>query len=806
MLEPYRVLDLTDDRGEIAGVILRDLGADVIRVEPPSGSDARRRGPMLDAGDASLRSLQFHAYNRGKRSIALDLGAPADAATFLDLVARADVLIESGQPSALAAAGFGFARLREANAQIVQVRVTPFGSDGPYANYAASDLTLAAMGGPMMVQGEPDRAPLRMTVPQVWRHTGAEAAVATLVALERRRRSGEAQLVDVSAQCVMTWTMLEAMDAFAIQGFDFQRHGPGLDFRTRLVPSIYEAADGYVIFAPRAMSLARLVPWMVADGTVPARWAEGDWSDYHVRAMGGDPMPQELDDVVDALERFFRRYPKADLMARGVDDGVAIAAVNTLADLLELEQLRVRDYWRSASLAGGERVRIPGPFVRLAGGGVASGGEPPALDAHGEEVRQVIAAEAPRPSIGGGDGALPFTGVRVADFSWVGVGPITAKALADHGANVIRVESELRPDVLRGGRPFKDDVPGANRSQFFGDFNTSKRGLALDLTTAEGLAIAKRLIAWADVCLESFAAGKLASLGLGADVLRELNPSLIMVDTCLMGQTGPAASFAGFGFHAAAVAGFHDVTGWPDLPPSGPRTAYTDTICPRFLTATVMAALDRRRRTGEGQSIDAGQLEMALHFLAPEILDYQARGRLPERLGNADPAFAPHGVYACAGDDRWCAIAVESDAQWESLRGALGDPGWARARELAVVAGRLARRADLDAWITEWTCSREAGEVMQTLQAAGVPAGVAMRSSDLLADEHYAARGFYRYLEHPEMGRVPYAGHQFRIAGYESGPRGPAPLLGEHSAEILSEELGLSSEEIEAALIAGAIR
>jgi len=786
-------------------MILRDLGADVIRVEPPGGSAARRQGPMLSAGPMALRSLQFHAYNRGKRSVVLDLSRSADGATFLDLVARSDVLIESGQPSALAATGFDFERLRGANPQIVHVRVTPFGTEGPYADYAASDLTLSAMGGPMMLQGEVERAPVRITTPQAWRHAGAEAAVATMVALERRRRSGAAQSVEISAQCAMTWTMLEGMGAFAIQGFDFDRHGPGLDFGTRLVPSIYATADGHVIFAPRAMNMTRIMPWLVADGVVPADWGACDWSDYHVRAVRGDAMDHDVDSVVAALERLFLLHRKADFLRRGLADGVAVAPVNTLADLVRLEQLQSRDYWRTTELGDGRQAQGPGPFVRMAVRPLAAGGQPPDLDAHGGEIRDAIAEEPVRAALPGGEDALPFAGVRVADFSWVGVGPITAKYLADHGATVIRVESELRPDVLRGGRPFQDDVPGANRSQFFGDFNTSKRGLALDLTTPEGLAIAKRLIGWADVCIESFAAGKLAALGLGPEVIAALNPSLIMVDTCLMGQTGPAASFAGFGFHAAAVAGFHDLTGWPDLPPSGPRTAYTDTICPRFLATTVMAALDHRRRTGEGQSIDAAQLEMALHFLAPEILDYHASGRIPGRLGNGDPAFAPHGVYACAGDDRWCAIAVETDAQWASLRGALGDPAWAQAASLASVGGRLAAQAMLDAEIGAWTRTRSPFVVMEALQAVGVPAGVAMRSSDLLRDPHYAQRGFYRSQDHAEMGRVAYAGPQFRIGGYAGGPRGPAPLLGEHSMEILRDDLGLSAAEIEGALLADAV-
>ena len=288
------------------------------------------------------------------------------------------------------------------------------------------------------------------------------------------------------------------------------------------------------------------------------------------------------------------------------------------------------------------------------------------------------------------------------------MGPITAKYFADHGATVVRVESETQPDGLRAAGPFKDGVVGANRSQFFGDFNTSKLGLALDLKSPASLDVAKRLIAWADVCIESFRPGSMQALGLDYPTVRAINPAIVMVSTCLMGQTGPAAAFAGYGYHAAAVAGFYEVTGWPDLPPDGPWGAYTDMVSPRFLAATVMAAVDHQRRTGEGQYIDAAQVEMALHFLAPEILARQATGEAPGRAGNRATDAAPQGLYACAArdpgdDDQWCAIAVETDAQWVALRELVGATAWAFAPELESVGGRLAQHDRIDEAITTWT-------------------------------------------------------------------------------------------------------
>ena len=286
--------------------------------------------------------------------------------------------------------------------------------------------------------------------------------------------------------------------------------------------------------------------------------------------------------------------------------------------------------------------------------------------------------------------------MKFADFSWIGVGPITAKTFADHGALVVHIENDNPIDRLRMVGPFKDDIPGPNRCQFFNAFNTSKRSLQLNLKHPDGIAIAKRLLQWADICLDSFTAGTMDALGLGYDAARKLNPGIIVASTCLLGQTGPAARLSGYGYHAAAISGFYEVTGWDDRPPAGPFNAYTDTIAPRFLATTLMAALDHRRRTGEGQFIDQAQMESSLHFLAPELLNVQRTGISPRRAGNASSTAAPHDVYPCAGVDEWCAIAVQTDQQWRALRKALGEPTWAMAPALETFAGRVAAGQQID--------------------------------------------------------------------------------------------------------------
>ena len=299
----------------------------------------------------------------------------------------------------------------------------------------------------------------------------------------------------------------------------------------------------------------------------------------------------------------------------------------------------MREYWDELTLPSGRTLRAPGAFVKASATPLAWSRPAPAVGEHTAEVLgslqpPIVTARtrAPEPA----SRRLPLEGVKIADFSWIGVGPITAKALADHGATVVHVESDAPADRLRLVGPFMDDVPGINRCQFFGSFNTSKLSLQLNLKHPEGLDLAKQLLAWCDIALDSFTAGTMGELGLGYDVARQLNPSIIMATTCLLGQTGPAARLAGYGYHAAAVSGFYEITGWDDRPPAGPFNAYTDTIAPRFLTTVLLAALDHRRRTGEGQFIDQAQMESALHFLAPELLDVQVSGISARRNGNHD--------------------------------------------------------------------------------------------------------------------------------------------------------------------------
>lgn len=395
-----------------------------------------------------------------------------------------------------------------------------------------------------------------------------------------------------------------------------------------------------------------------------------------------------------------------------------------------------------------------------------------------------------------------FTGLKVADFSWVGVGPITIKYLADHGATVVHVESHTRPDVLRMGGGFKDRTPGIDSGQFMANFNTSKLGMSLNLDHPKGREVAWRLIRWADVVAESYTPHAMAQWGLAYEDVRRVRPDIVYISTCVQGHTGPRKDYRGFGSVLAAGAGFHHITGWPDRPPQPPFGAYTDFICPRIAAAALIAALDYRRRTGIGQYVDQSQLETALHFLAPALLDYTVNGRVAERNGNRSSSMAPHGVFPCAGQDRWVAIAVESDEEWRRLCQALGHPEAASDQRFAAAAERKRNEDEMEALVGQWTAPYSPDEAMALLQSVGVMAAAVRSVEDLFSDPQLAHRGHFQLLQHAVMGQVPYDGPSFTLSKTPAR-LAPAPALGQHNELVYKGILGFSDDEIAEMLVEG---
>ena len=386
-------------------------------------------------------------------------------------------------------------------------------------------------------------------------------------------------------------------------------------------------------------------------------------------------------------------------------------------------------------------------------------------------------------------------GLRVLDFTWFGVGPITTKYLADNGAEVIKVESRKHPDGLRLAPPFASP-PGINASQYFGNFNSSKKSISIDMTTQAGRDLVRRLIPHCDIVAESFRVGTMANWGLGYQQLRELRPDIIYYATCLQGQTGPRAGFAGFGMQLAAIAGLYYLSGYSPAELTPPHGPYTDFIAPRFGAFALLAALDHRRRTGDGQLIDLSQYEATLQFLAPALTHYFGTGVVAQPAGNRSLRYAPHGAYRCrddAGQERWIALSVADDQQWAGLLAVLGAGDGPPA--LAAHADRLARPDEVDGYVGELIAPRAAGELTAALQHVLVPAYPVQNCSDLRADENLRAFGFFQSLDQSECGPMPYDGMAYRL-GRTPGRQTAAPSLGEHTDEVLAGLLGLGPAEI----------
>jgi benzylsuccinate CoA-transferase BbsF subunit len=401
---------------------------------------------------------------------------------------------------------------------------------------------------------------------------------------------------------------------------------------------------------------------------------------------------------------------------------------------------------------------------------------------------------------------LPLAGIRVTDFTWMGAGPFATKPLADHGADVIKIESMAKPDLTRLAPPFAGGRPGVNRSGYFANRNSSKSSISLNMKTPQGRDLARRLIARSDVVINNFRPGAMARWGLDYQAVASLRPDIIYVDMPADGTEGPRTGYGGFGASIAALCGLHELSGDPDRLPVGSGTNYPDHILNPLHTATaVIAALYHRRRTGQGQYIEVAQFESSVNAVATALLAYTVTGRAARRQGNRDGQHAPRAVLRCVGPDRWCAISVRGQAGWAALCQAAGHPEWLDDARFADASRRLAHQDELEATLETWTSGLDRYDVMAACQAAGVPAGVVQTTQDLIDRDPALRARHWSYLDHPEMGRSLYDAPPFKLSRTPGGLRRPAPLLGADTDRVLRTDLGLSDAEIDGYRQAGVL-
>ena len=391
--------------------------------------------------------------------------------------------------------------------------------------------------------------------------------------------------------------------------------------------------------------------------------------------------------------------------------------------------------------------------------------------------------------------------LKVVGFTAAGVGNIVMKTMAEQGATCVRIESILRPCILRTAQPFKDGKPGVNRSAYFAIYNNGLLSISLNMKHEKTSQITKRLFEWADVVIENYSPGTMASWGIDYEQAKKIKPDIIMISLSHQGQTGPHRGIPGYGSQLQGVAGLANLTGYPDRMPSLIGMSYPDFITPPFGVTAIVAALDYKRRTGKGQYIDVSEFEDTLMYLQPVLLDYQVNKRVWMRNANKVPSAAPHGAFCCKGDDQWCAIAVTTDKQWQAFCTIMGDPDWTKSSKFVTLRARKQNEDDLNKLVNQWTINYTPREVMDKLQTVGVPAGMFQNSGDVVQDPHLKARGYFQILNHPEIGPHEYVRSNFILAKTPGELKRPAPLLGEHTEYVCRELLHVPSEEFDQLLV-----
>lgn len=761
-LPDLRVVDLTDMRGALCGRLLGDLGAEVMWVHTPG---------------AALASPEHVHRNAAKHGLPLDLDDPSHAEALEGWLAGADVVIENFDPDQRRRRGFDHGALAQRHPHLVHVALADFGLDGPLAPWRLEPLTAFAAAGPLFASGFRQLPPCWMPGHVAHDAASVYGAIGAVAAVMARASRGTGELVEVSVQ----EAALASIIPWSIPLADYARLIPGLPAAGRRNADgaywVFPAKDGWVrtvIGNPRQWN------GFVELLGKPDLLAQPEWSDSLYRLQQHDVIRLVAQDLLTDRTR-------QELFDEALLTGATLGILHRPSEYPAHPQSQARGTF--------EPIDIPGidgaPAVRAPLRMSVSSLPPrrPAPEGDGDPPPQWP----PRPSPAHDDGTatgggLLLDGVRVVELGMAAVAPEAAGVLSELGADVIKIESEAHHDVLRQTGRGRINCAFAYNAE-----NRGRRSVTLDLTTPEGRALALRLCAAADVVLENQRGGVLDRLGLGYEAVKAQNPSVIYASSQGYGRGGPLDEMPAYGPLNLGFAGLHLLWNHPDAPyPCGTSLNHPDHLVSKILALGVLAALARRGSTGEGEHVEMAQTE-AVAYLHGEVYLQAAMGVEPAPDGNRNDAQVPHGVYPCAGDDEWVAIAVAGDDAWERLQVVLGWPGDPALRSLA---GRLAARDDLDRRLGEWTSTRERWEVARLLQEHGISAMPVLGPDDHHADAHLAARRAIITLRHPEVGDERQVANPLRLSSTPQRPAASSPCLGAHTEEVLGEVLGLGPDEV----------
>lgn len=813
-LHHLRVLDLSEGvAGAYCTKLLGDAGASVVKVEAPGGDPLRRWWASGRGDGPPGTGALFEWLAGGARSVVADLDTDDGRALVRGLAADHDVVVESAGPGRLEATGLGVGALQAVNPALSVVSVSPFGAGaGPDVPAASTEFTLQALGGSIHGRGWEHREGVYAAGrPGEWA-AGLYLAIGALVAWRRARATGRGDHVDVSVLEAVTAAVVGAYRSVN-RSFDLER-----PMRTRNpeLPSVEPAADGWVglctVTGQQWQSFAAMIGR--PDLADPPEW------------MLLDERLRHLDETVAVIHGWTTRHTVAEVLAECEAFRVPAAPVGNGATIPGIELFEALGTYRAHPRTDAPPVLAPRPPYRCSRTAVRPPSPAPRLGEHTEAVRAEAAAgaaraarrgpaaarpAAPEPAAATGAraaaGSFPFAGVRIVDFTQFWAGPFVSELFAQLGADVVKVESLARPDPMRFGVPGRvggPGVPAYERCAFFNTVNLSKRGVTLALDTPDGRDLALRLVATADVVVENFTPRVMDGFGLGWEDVRGARHDVVMLRMPAFGLRSPWRDRGGFAQTMEQLSGMAWTTGYADGPPLIPK-GMCDPLAGLHAAFALAAALEHRDRTGEGQLVEAVMVEGACNVAAEIVIEHQAYGRLLERDGNRGPAACPQGVYRCVGDDAWVAVAVETDGQWEALREALGDPGWARGPGLATVAGRRRAHDLVDRGLAGWAATRTAGEAAAALDRAGVPAAPCTPSELVDTVAPMRARGFFAAVPNDRLGTHEFPTQPMRIASLPGYRLFPAPRLGEHNDEVLGGELGLAPGELARLREAGVI-
>jgi crotonobetainyl-CoA:carnitine CoA-transferase CaiB-like acyl-CoA transferase len=761
-LTGWRVLEVANGvAASFCAKILADLGADVLKVEPPGADRSAGGGPVRSGAATGEPGVRFQYLNTSKQSVVVGSG-PDEDRRLRDLVSEADVVVTDSSRE-------GLERLGDLPETVVFVSIRPFGSTGPYAAYRAHHLTVFHAGGEgsILPSGPglkqfPDRPPIQLGGEIAYFDAGWNAAVAALAACYDRLRTDRAQRVDVSVQESELTLNRTRMSRYNNDGVVLHREASRYG-----ITGMMRCSDGWVqLVGIRDEHWDRLVSSPDAGRLADARFATAEGRDREVEALGA------------TLAAWCAERTKAEVVAVLAPIGCSVGAYAVPGDLLGSAQLRHREFLREVDDGHGATLIVPGAPYRFSATPVQVRSAPRLGSSTG------FSAQAQdRPKLPAG---RLLEGVRVLDFTWAAAGPYATLLLALLGAEVVKVETSRRPDPSRRG--FLADYGGINRSPNFNELNLNKRAIQVDLGRPEGLELVRRLIGMVDVVVDNFRPGVMARFGFGASELLEAHPSLIVASSSANGSTGPDAMAAGLASIFGATGGLGEQTGYDDGPPTevGESTDYRSA---NALAVAILAALLHRARTGEGQHLDVASREVVAASTPDGLLSLGVDGAWPLRVGNRDRVMAPHDVYPCRGPDEWVAVAVGDEDEWAGLCNLLGRPEWVK--ELATPAERRASSTMVGEAISEWTRVRAPSEAFEELQSAGVASAPVMTNKALASDPHLAARGVFVEVDHPEIGRTRVMRAPWMFSDSSCDIRRHGPLLGQDNRYVLEGLLGM---------------